>query len=97
MSDCVTESEDHRAQSALSDETESVNSKPSKPQEDGEPAVHSTPWADVDLNQKLDFSFIPSWDEEEEDDQKTTGVRLFKTSEKVEAFLKQSFMSAVPN
>ena len=55
MSDRVTKLEDHRAQSTLSDETQSVNSKPSKPQEDGEPAVHSTPWADVDPNEKPDF------------------------------------------
>ena len=55
MSDCVTKMEDHRVQSALSDETQSVNSEPSKPQEDGEPAVHSTPWADVDPNEKPDF------------------------------------------
>ena len=61
------------------------------------PAVHSTPWADVDPSEKPVFSFIPSWEEEEGDDQKTTGVRLFKTSKKTEAFFKQSFTSAAPN
>ena len=96
MSDRVAKLEDHRVQSAFQDETQSVN-EPSRPQDDGEPAVQSTPWADVDPNEKPDFSFIPSWDEEEEDDQRTTGVRLFKTSEKTEAFLKQSFTTAAPN
>ena len=96
MSDRVAKLEDHRVQSAFQDETQSVN-EPSRPQEDGEPAMQSTPWADVDPNEKPDFSFIPSWDEEEEDDQKTTGVRLFKTSEKTEAFLKQSLTTTAPN
>ena len=36
------------------------------------------------------------WDEDEEDDPKK-GINLFKVSEKTEAFLKQSFTSAVPN
>ena len=56
--DHVTKLEDHWAQTALLDETQSVNSKMSKPQKDGEPTVHSTPWADVDPTEKPDFSFI---------------------------------------
>ena len=58
MIDHVTKLEDHWAQSALLDETQSVNSKMSKPQEDGEPTVHSTPWADVDPSEKPDLSLI---------------------------------------
>ena len=58
MSFRVTKLEDHWAQSALSDETQSVNSKMSKPQEEGEPAMHSTPWVHVDLSEKPDLSFI---------------------------------------
>ena len=58
MSDRVTKLEDHWAQSVLSDETQSVNSEPSKPQEDGERTVHSTPWAGVDPSEKPDFFFI---------------------------------------
>ena len=96
MSDHVAMLEDQQVHSAFQDETQSVN-KPSRPQEDGEPAIHSTPWADVDPNKKPDFSFIPSWDEEAEDDQKTTGVKLFKTSKKTEAFVKQSFTTTDPN
>ena len=58
MIDHVTKLEDHWAQSVLLDETQSVNSEPSKPQEDGEPTVHSTPWADIDPCEKPDFFFI---------------------------------------
>ena len=30
----------------------------SKPQKDGEPVVHSTPWVDVDPSEKPDLSLI---------------------------------------
>ena len=55
MSDRVSNLEDHWAQSVLSDETQSEQSKP---QEDGEPTVHSTPWVDFDPTEKPDFTFI---------------------------------------
>ena len=83
MANCVAKLENYQAHSALPDKTQSVLGSLSKSQSNVKTNVQSTPWADVDPSEKPNFSFVPHWDEE---DNRSTRVKLFKTSVKRRSF-----------
>ena len=95
-----TQSVENEMQNANQDQSQSEQDQP----QSGNDAmtVHSTPkptnWADRDPNEKIDYSFNPTWPENEEDEEDLkTGTKLFKVSENTEFFLRQSFTSTAPN